>query len=92
MNVCGLKILVRDSLNLLIGNHYFPPDCKATTIDTYLQSLEQNLNTHQYQVIMLGDFNVPNYNWTNSGPLPNSYYFDKIKGNSIHTISVLVGR
>jgi hypothetical protein len=69
-----IEIPVRDSFNLLIGNHYFPPDCKATIIDTYLQSLEQNLNAHQYRVIMLHDFNVPNYNWTKGAPLPNSYY------------------
>jgi hypothetical protein len=82
MNVC---------FNLLIGNHYFPPDCKATTIDTYLQSLEQNLNAHQYRVIMFRDFNVPNYNWTNGEPLPNSYYYNEIKVNSIHTTTCFLG-
>jgi hypothetical protein len=34
---------------------------------------------------MLGEFNLPNYDWINSTPLPNSYYYNKIKGNSIHT-------
>jgi hypothetical protein len=33
---------------------------------------------------MLGDINVPNYDWINGVPLPNSYYYNKMKGNSVH--------
>jgi hypothetical protein len=56
-----IEIPVSDNFSLLIGNHYFPPDCNVTIIGDYLNFLEQNLNSHQYRVIMLGDFNVPNY-------------------------------
>jgi hypothetical protein len=34
-----------------------------------LNYLEQNLNTHLYWVIMLGDFNVPKYDWLDGTPL-----------------------
>jgi hypothetical protein len=43
--------------------------------------LEQNLNTQEYPVILTGDFNVPNYNWSYGTPLPDAPYYSKIKGN-----------
>jgi hypothetical protein len=42
--------------SLLIGNPNFSPECNVTIIDNYLNYLEQNLNAHQYRIIMLGDF------------------------------------
>jgi hypothetical protein len=40
---------------------------------------------------MLGDFNVPNYDWINGAPVSNSYYYNKIKENSIHTPTCFLG-
>jgi hypothetical protein len=34
---------------------------------------------------MLGDLNGPNYDWINGALFSNSYYYNKIKVNSIHT-------
>jgi endonuclease/exonuclease/phosphatase family metal-dependent hydrolase len=67
-----IEISVSDNFSLLIVNPYFPPDCNVTIIDNCLNFLEQNLKTHQYPVIMLGDFNVPNYDRINGAPIPNS--------------------
>jgi hypothetical protein len=53
--------------------------------------LEQNINAHQYRVIILGDFNTPNYDWINGAPVSNSYYYKIIEGNSIHTATCLLG-
>jgi hypothetical protein len=33
---------VSDNFSLLIGNHYFPPECIVTLTDNYLNVLEQN--------------------------------------------------
>jgi hypothetical protein len=68
-------IAVSDNVNLLTGNHYFPPDCNVTITDNYLHFLEQNLNANQYRVIMLGDFNVLNNVLINGEPLPSSHYY-----------------
>jgi hypothetical protein len=84
-----IKIPVSDNVNRPIGNHYFPPDCNVTIIDNYLNSLEGNLNAHQHRVIILGDFNTPNYDWINGAPFPNSFYYNKSKGNLIHTATVV---
>jgi exonuclease III len=88
-----VDIPVSDSFNLLvlIGNHYFPPDCNVTIIDSYLKFLEQNLKAHEYRVIMVGDFNIPNYDRINGAPLPDSRYYNTIKGNSIHTSTCFFG-
>jgi hypothetical protein len=40
---------------------------------------------------MLGHFNAPNYDWINGTPLPNSYYYIKMKRNSIHTATSFLG-
>jgi hypothetical protein len=70
-----VEITVADNNNLLIGNHYFAPDNDANIIENYLNFLEQNLNTHQYRKIILGDFNVPKYDWLHGTPLSNYYYY-----------------
>jgi hypothetical protein len=82
-----IEIPIRDNCNLLIGNHYFAPDCEIKIIENYLNSLEVNLNFHLYRVVMLGDFSTPNFDWLNGTSLSNSYYYNKIKGNSLYTTS-----
>jgi hypothetical protein len=82
---------ISDKYSLLIGNHNFSPDCDVKITKNYLNFLEQNVSTHLYCVIMLGDFNVPKYDWINDIPLPNCYYYSKIKGNFIHATSCFLG-
>jgi hypothetical protein len=86
-----VEITVADNNNLLIGNHYFAPDCDVKIIENYLNLLEQNLNTHQYRVIILGDFNVSKYDWLNGTSLSNCYHYNKIKGNLICVTSCFLG-
>jgi hypothetical protein len=86
-----VEIPVVDSNNLLTGNHYFAPDCDVKIIENYLNLLEQNLNTHQYRVIVLGDFYVPKFDWLNGTPLSNCYYYNKVKGNLIYATSCFLG-
>jgi hypothetical protein len=74
-----VEIPVADNNNLLIGNHYFALDCDVNMIENYLNLLEQNLNTHQYRVIILGEFNVRKYDWLNGTPLSDCYYYNKLK-------------
>jgi hypothetical protein len=53
--------------------------------------LEQDVNTQQYQVILTQDFNVPNYNWFNGTPLPDTHNYSKIKGNLFHVTTCFLG-
>lgn len=76
-----IEIPVIDNLNLLIGNHYFLPYFNVTIIYNYLKFWEHNLNTFQHRIIMLGDFILRNYENINGASLPNSYLYNKIKGN-----------
>jgi hypothetical protein len=34
---------------------------------------------------MLGNFNVPKYDWLNGTPLSNGHYYNKTEGNLIHS-------
>jgi hypothetical protein len=86
-----VKFPVSDNYNLLVGNHYFAPVCDVKVIENYSNFLEQNLKTHLYRVIMLGDLNVPKYDCFNDTPVSNCYYYNKIKGNLIHATSCFLG-
>jgi hypothetical protein len=86
-----VEIPVHDNYSLLIGNHYFPPDCDVKIIEDYLNYLEHNLSTHLHRVIILDDFNVLKYDWINDTPLPNRHYYSKIKSNLVHAICCLLG-
>jgi hypothetical protein len=53
-----IEIPTLDGLNLLIGNHYFPPDVKPENITNYFRFLENCLDTHNFRAIMVGDINA----------------------------------
>jgi hypothetical protein len=65
-----LELPTMDSLNLLIGNHYFPPDTKPEFITNYFRSLENKLDTQNFRVIMVGDFNTPGFDWNRGLSVP----------------------
>ena len=58
--------------NLLIGNHYFPPDALPSTIDNYFCILKSKLDSKNCCVVLLGDFNNPGFNWECGLPLSKS--------------------
>jgi hypothetical protein len=51
-----VEIPTSDGLNLLIGNHYFPPDAKPENIAKYFRFLENNLDTHNFRVAIHSSF------------------------------------
>jgi hypothetical protein len=59
-----------DGENLLIGNHYFPPDTSPNAIRNNFSFLENKLVTKSYRKILLGDFNTPGFDWKCILPLP----------------------
>ncbi|PNF33582.1 hypothetical protein B7P43_G14684 [Cryptotermes secundus] len=85
-----VEIPTSDCLNLLIGNHYFPPDANTENIANYFSFLENNLDTHNFRVIMVGDFNAPGFDWKSGLALPNSHYYSKLKGDAIYTSTCLL--
>ncbi|PNF31813.1 hypothetical protein B7P43_G09329, partial [Cryptotermes secundus] len=86
-----VEIPTVDSHNLLIGNHYFSPDTPPGVIINYFQLLENKLDTNCFRVVLLGDFNVPGFNWIRGSPLPNCHYYAKLKGDAIYTSACLLG-
>jgi endonuclease/exonuclease/phosphatase (EEP) superfamily protein YafD len=56
-----IEIPIPDGFNLLVGNHYFPPNMDNKVIENYFHSLENKLNTHNFRIVLFGDFNVPGY-------------------------------
>jgi hypothetical protein len=79
-----------DGFNLLIGNHYFSPDAKPERIVSYFRFLEDKLDTHNFRVIIVGDFNAPGFDWKRGLSLPNSHYYCKLKGEAIYTSTCLL--
>jgi hypothetical protein len=54
-----VEILPLDGFNLLISNRCFAPDTTADTFKWYFVYLEYVLDTYNFCVLLLGDFNLP---------------------------------
>jgi hypothetical protein len=85
-----VEIPTLDSLNLLIGNHYFPPDTKPGNIVSYFRFLENNLDTHNFRVIYGWGFQRSWFDWKSGLSLPNSHYYSELKGDAIYTSTCLL--
>jgi hypothetical protein len=68
-----VEITITDGRNLLIGSHYFPPDVKADIVKNYFNFLENILDALNYRVLLLGDFNVPDFDWNSGLPSPDTF-------------------
>jgi hypothetical protein len=68
----------------------FPPDTKPEIIANYFRFLENKLDTHNFRVIMVGDFNTPGFDWKCGLSLSNSHYYSKLKGDAIYTSTCLL--
>jgi hypothetical protein len=76
-------IITHNDLNLRIGNHYFSPDLKPDIICEYFSHLEKKLDTTNYRVILLGDLNVPGFDWESGLPSENCQFYSKLRGDAI---------
>jgi hypothetical protein len=65
------------------------PDAKPENIANFFRFLENCLETHNFLVIMVGDFNVPGFDWKSGMFLRNSHYYSKLKGDAIYTSTCL---
>jgi hypothetical protein len=86
-----IEIPLPDIFNLLFGNHYFSPNTDVRVIENYFNSLEIKLNPQNFRVVLLGDFNVSGFDWANSFPQANSYYYTKIRGDVVHSAACYLG-
>jgi hypothetical protein len=86
-----VEISLFDGRDLLIGNHYFAPDIKVDIINNYFNFLENTLDTLNYRVLLLGDFNVPGFDWNKGLPSPHCHYYTKMKGDVIHSATCFLG-
>jgi hypothetical protein len=86
-----VEISTTDGYNLLIGNHYFEPDTSVDTIKQYFCSSENTLNTYHFRVLVVGDFNVPGFDWKLGLSSSSSYCYIKLKDEAIYTSTSLFG-
>jgi hypothetical protein len=59
-NACGLKSLHIMILIIIT----FPSDLKTGIVTKYCKYMQNKKDTHNYRVILVGDFNVPGFDWT----------------------------
>jgi hypothetical protein len=77
--------------NSLIGNNYFSPDVKADIICEYFSHLENKFDTTHYRVILLGDFNIPGFDWESGLPREHCKIYSKLRGDAIYTSTCFLG-
>jgi hypothetical protein len=85
-----IEMSTTDGYNLLIGNHYFAPDTSVDTIKRYFCSLEYILDTYNFRVLLVGNFNVPGFDWKLGLSSSSSYYYIILKGEAKYTSTCLL--
>jgi hypothetical protein len=60
-------------------------------IENYFNSLENKLNTQNFRVVLLGNFNVPGYDWVSGLPHANTHYYTKLRGEVTHNAACFLG-
>jgi hypothetical protein len=80
-----------DGFSQLIGNYYFSPDTKVDILNNYFTFLEIALDTLNFLVLLLWDFNVPGLDWYSGLPSANCYYYARLKGEVICSSICLLG-
>jgi hypothetical protein len=64
-------------------------DIKVT--ENYFNLLENKFNTQNFRVLLLGNFNLPGYDWVSGLPHANTHYYTKLRGEVIHNASCFLG-
>jgi hypothetical protein len=60
-------------------------------LQTYFHHLENMLDTNNFRLILLGDFNAPGFNWGCWISVSSSHHYSKLKGEAIYTPACLLG-
>jgi hypothetical protein len=76
------------SLNLPIVN--LLPDIKLQIIDRLFRFLDSKPNTHNFRIIIVGDFNIRGFDWKCGLLLQNFHHCSKLKGEAICTSTCLL--
>jgi hypothetical protein len=79
-----IEIFIPDDFRLFVGSHYFPPSTDAKVTENNFCSLETNFNPQNLHTVLLGDFNIPGYDWVNGFPQAKSRYNNKFRGGVSH--------
>lgn len=69
----------------LFGVFYRPPDTKSDYLDLVAQSFNQISRRNIEKVFLVGDFNLPNFDWVNQLPLQ----YDQIHINTFELLNDL---
>jgi hypothetical protein len=67
-----------------------PPDTRAEVIVNYFRFLEDKLDTHNFRVVMVGDFNTTGFEWNHGLSVPDCHYYSKLKGDAVYTSTCLL--
>jgi hypothetical protein len=59
-------------------------------IANYFRSVETQLDTHNFHVIHVGDFNTAGFDWNHRLPHANSHHYSKLKRDVIFTSTCLL--
>jgi hypothetical protein len=87
-NVSGSKFPLKTvEVYLLVITIPPPPNRTLFLIFFFLE----NLDTKNQSVLLIGDFNAPNFDWERGLPLPNCNFYSKLKVTQIYISICLLG-
>jgi hypothetical protein len=77
--------------SVLTAVHQSLSGCKRRYDLELTSELEIKLNPQNFRVVLLGDFNIPGFNWANGFPQANSHYCTRIRGDVVHSAACFLG-
>jgi hypothetical protein len=60
-------------------------------IKNYFNLLENKLNSQNLRVVLLGDFNVPSYDWVSGLPHANTHYYKELRVGVFQNATCFLG-
>lgn len=58
-----LNIKLGPECCLILGNHYLPPNINTDLLKEYADFLVENIDVSSNKLLLVGDFNVPKFDW-----------------------------
>ncbi|KAL1446875.1 hypothetical protein WDU94_010915 [Cyamophila willieti] len=82
---CWVELELGPHCTTLIGNHYLPCNIDTDLIERYSRFLIQHIDISSFKVICLGDYNLPEFNWS-LGVSDNDNSYIRKKSNIIYSL------
>jgi hypothetical protein len=86
-----MEIEIRAGCNLLTCSHCFPSGIKVDILQSYFNRVENFLDTHNFRVAFIGDFNIRSSDCEHGSCTSNWHCYSEQKGEAMYASTRVLG-